>query len=346
MRSKSFIAICALVLALLVASGVVYAYDSSREDRIAEGVSVGGVDVGGLSAAKAKAKLRTRVLDPLKAPVEVHYRGKRYTLSPEQARVGVNIDRSVGQAVERSRSGGIIDRTVRGIFGGHVNAKIPVDITYDHGAVARLVKRVEADLERPAVDADVDLSGGTVKTTPSRTGLQIRSSQLRRDVAAKLVATTGPRRVAVHARTLEPKVSSKDLAARYPAILIVNRSAFRLTLYKHLKPAKTYKIAVGMAGLETPAGLYHIQDKQTNPAWHVPDSDWAGKLAGKVIPPGDPANPIKARWMGIYNGAGIHGTDAIGSLGSAASHGCIRMAIPDVEELFDEVPVQAPVYIS
>jgi lipoprotein-anchoring transpeptidase ErfK/SrfK len=252
----------------------------------------------------------------------------------------------VGQAVERSRSGGNIERTVRGLFGGHVNANVPVDISYDHGAVTRLVKRVESRLERPAVDADVDLSGGRVRTKASHTGLQIRASQLRREVAAKLVATNGPRDVAVHARTLEPKVSSADLAERYPAIIIVSRSAFRLTLYKHLKPAKTYRIAVGKAGLETPAGLYHIQDKQTNPAWHVPQSDWAGKLAGKVIPPGDPANPIKARWMGIYNGAGIHGTDAINSLGTAASHGCIRMAIPDVEELFDEVPVQAPVYIS
>ena len=77
----------------------------------------------------------------------------------------------------------------------------------------------------------------------------------------------------------------------------------------------------------------------------MPQSDWAGNLAGKVIPPGDPQNPIKARWMGIYNGAGIHGTDAISSLGTAASHGCIRMAIPDVVELFDEVPVASPVYI-
>ncbi len=81
-----------------------------------------------------------------------------------------------------------------------------------------------------------------------------------------------------------------------------------------------------------------------NPAWHVPQSDWAGSLAGTVVPPG-PSNPIKSRWMGIYNGAGIHGTDAISSLGTAASHGCIRMAIPDVAELSEQVDVGTPVYI-
>jgi lipoprotein-anchoring transpeptidase ErfK/SrfK len=102
---------------------------------------------------------------------------------------------------------------------------------------------------------------------------------------------------------------------------------------------------VGMQGLETPAGLYHIQDKQVNPSWHVPNSAWAGSLAGKVIPPG-PQDPIKARWMGFFNGAGIHGTDEIGSLGHNASHGCVRMAIPDVETLYDQVSVGTPVYVA
>ena len=102
----------------------------------------------------------------------------------------------------------------------------------------------------------------------------------------------------------------------------------------------------GIPNLEFSAGLYNIQNKAVNPAWHVPNSDWAGDLAGKVIAGDDPSNPIKARWMGIYDGAGIHGTDAEGSIGTAASHGCIRMRIPEVIELYDEVPVGAPVYIA
>ena len=114
----------------------------------------------------------------------------------------------------------------------------------------------------------------------------------------------------VQTNVVQPKVSTKQLARKYPAVLVVNRGAFKLTLYKNLKRSKTYGIAVGQVGLETPAGLYNIQNKAENPAWHVPDSDWAGKLRGKVIAADDPANPIKARWMGIYDGAGIHGTTA------------------------------------
>jgi lipoprotein-anchoring transpeptidase ErfK/SrfK len=127
----------------------------------------------------------------------------------------------------------------------------------------------------------------------------------------------------------------------------VNRGAFKLTLYKHLKPVKTYGIAVGQVGLETPAGLYNIQNKAVDPAWTMPDSDWvAPGDRGKIVPGGTPENPLKARWMGIYDGAGIHGTDAAGSIGTAASHGCIRMRIPEVIELYEQVPVGAPVYIS
>ncbi|MGB2712121.1 MAG: L,D-transpeptidase, partial [Conexibacter sp.] len=152
------------------------------------------------------------------------------------------------------------------------------------------------------------------------------------------------RPVPIRARTTAPDVTTDELAGEYGTVITVDRANFRLRLWKRLKLVKTYRIAVGQVGLETPAGLYHIQNKQIDPVWNVPDSEWAGDLAGKTIPPG-PENPLKARWMGIYNGAGIHGTDAIDSLGSAASHGCVRMAVPDVIDLYDRTPVGAAVYI-
>jgi lipoprotein-anchoring transpeptidase ErfK/SrfK len=145
---------------------------------------------------------------------------------------------------------------------------------------------------------------------------------------------------------VEPKVTMAELRDKHPAIVIVDRGAFRLTLYRRLRRARSYRIAVGQAGRETPAGLYRIQNKAIDPAWFVPNSDWAGELAGKVIPPNDPRNPIEARWLGIYDGAGIHGTEVVDSLGTAASRGCIRMAIPDVKELYEEVPIGARVYIA
>ena len=188
-------------------------------------------------------------------------------------------------------------------------------------------------------DAALDLESGKIEPTPSRDGLDVRAAALRKSIRAELVDMSSTRIARVKTRVIEPKVSTEQLAEKYPAIIMVNRGAFRLSFYKDLKLQKTYGIAVGQVGLEKPAGLYHIQNKAIDPAWHVPNSDWAGDLAGKGIPGDDPSNPIKARWMGIYDGVGVHGTDDDASIGSAASHGCIRMHIPDVEELYELVTI-------
>lgn len=346
MRKRFILITVGLVAALLIAAGGVYAYDTSRSKVIAAGVTVGGVDLGGLTKNEARTKLRREVLEPLNRSIVARHKGRRFRLTPEQARVGVDIDGTVTAALDRSREGNVLARTVRNLTGGEVNADIPMDVRYSKRAVDRLVARVRKTVEKPAVDASVDLEHGDVTPQASKNGRQVRAKTLERSVEEAIVDPDAERSLRVRTRVVKPKVTTDELAEKYPAIVIINRSAFRLTFYKNLEQAKTYKIAVGQIGLETPAGLYNVQNKAVNPAWNVPNSDWAGDLAGTVVPGGSPENPLKARWMGIYDGAGIHGTDAIGSLGTAASHGCIRMAIPDVVELYDEVPVGAPVYIA
>ncbi len=179
---------------------------------------------------------------------------------------------------------------------------------------------------------------------PAKDGLAVDHSQLAKQVVKALDRPTD-RKVKAKVHKTKPDVTTGDLASKYPTYLVVDRSNFQLRLYKNLKLDKTYTVAIGAQGFDTPTGLYAIQDKEVDPVWHVPDSDWAGSLAGQDIPPG-PENPLKARWMGIYNGAGIHGTTDTGSLGSAASHGCVRMAIPDVIDLYDRVDVGTPIYIQ
>jgi lipoprotein-anchoring transpeptidase ErfK/SrfK len=345
--SRRLIAVLALtVTVLLVGAGTLYAYDKQVRTRIADGVTVNGIDVGGLTPAEARTKLQASLLDPLSRPVSVRYKGRRFTLTPEQANVAVDLDGSVDRAMAASTKGSIFTRTWREVRGTELDARVEAKIDYSEDAVRDIVDRVERRLEVQVRDAALDLESGQVEPTPSRDGLDVRAAALRKSIRAELVDMSSTRIARVKTRVIEPKVSTEQLAEKYPAIIIVNRGAFKLSFYKDLKLQKTYGIAVGQVGLETPAGLYNIQNKAINPAWHVPNSDWAGDLAGTVVPGGTPQNPLKARWMGIYNGAGIHGTDATGSIGSAASHGCIRMLIPDVIELYDQVPVGAPVYIA
>ena len=161
-----------------------------------------------------------------------------------------------------------------------------------------------------------------------------------------LSSRPGDGKIKASVEETEPEVTTEDLADQYPVYLTVNRSTFQLKLWENLELAKTYTVAIGAAGFDTPTGEYSIQNKAVDPTWSVPDSDWAGDLAGTTVPGGAANNPLKARWMGIYDGAGIHGTDDTASLGSAASHGCVRMAVPDVIELYDQVPVGTPIYIG
>jgi lipoprotein-anchoring transpeptidase ErfK/SrfK len=345
MHSKAFIAVAAALVVLLGAVVGMVLYDNSRDDTVAKGITVNGIDIGGLEKAAARARLQQELANPLNKPVTITFKKHDFTLTPQEAKLAVDVDATVDEALAASHDGNILTRTVRGLTGGKVNDSLDVAVTYDRSAVRQIVRHIKKKLTLQPVDADVNIDGAGVQMVQSQTGRRIAAAKLRKSIDRQLVSTNGSRSVPVVAHKVQPKVTTDELAKKYPSIIIVNRSAFTLRLYEGLKETKDYPIAVGMAGLETPAGQYAIQDKQVDPYWHVPNSDWAGSLAGQTIPPG-PSNPIKARWMGIYNGAGIHGTDAIYSLGSAASHGCIRMSIPDVQDLYDRVDVGTPVYIS
>jgi lipoprotein-anchoring transpeptidase ErfK/SrfK len=345
-RSSTFIAVAATV-ALLIAGAVgVYAYDNARADRVAEGITVGGIDVGGLDREAARAKLQAELLEPLRAPVVVRSRGRRFRLTARESKVAADVGAMVGDAVARGRADNVLVRTARTLAGGEVDADVEPRVTYSSEAVGRLVSRVRRAVDRPARDAEVQFAAAGLERQRSRIGLRVARGDLRERVEQALVRPAEHQRVVTaKVRRIKPEVTTGELAQKYRTVITIDRGGFRLRLFKRLKLAKTYPIAVGQVGLETPAGMYDVQNKAVDPAWHVPNSDWAGELAGRVIPPG-PENPIKSRWLGIYNGAGIHGTDAAGSIGTNASHGCIRMLIPDVVELYDQVPVGARVYIA
>jgi lipoprotein-anchoring transpeptidase ErfK/SrfK len=339
------VVVAALVAALIVAGAGIWLYDHGRRDLIARGITVAGINVGGMHSAAAKRKLREELIAKLAQPVVVHGEGHRFVLTATQARIVADVDTAVADAIARSRRGSIFARVINGLEGTRIDANIQPAISYDQSAVKAFVNRIAGKLNRKPADATLSYSPSGISQVPGHPGIAIDTAALSKSVTAAVSGRSLQRAISIQTHPVAPKVTTKQLASTYPSVIVVNRSAFRLMLFKHLSLAKTYTIAVGRIGLETPAGLYHIDDMEVNPSWHVPNSSWAGSLAGQTIPPG-PADPIKARWMGFYAGAGIHGTDDIGSLGSAASHGCIRMAIPDVEQLYNQVSIGTPVYVA
>lgn len=138
-------------------------------------------------------------------------------------------------------------------------------------------------------------------------------------------------------------IARPALLARTSGKILVVQHAFKLYLYKDGKIAKTYSVAVGQSAYPTPTGDYVITEKIENPTWTPPNSPWAAGL--EPIPPGA-SNPLGTRWIGTSAPlVGIHGTPQDWTIGSAASHGCIRMHISDVEDLYPRVTVGMPVEI-
>jgi lipoprotein-anchoring transpeptidase ErfK/SrfK len=345
-RTKSVILVAAVLAVLVVLGGALYAYDHARANEIAKGVQVAGVPVGGMSVGQARARLEREIMRPLERPIVIHHDNKTWTLGAHEARIRADLSAMVDAALAESRSGDLFTRSWRSLTGEKVNADLRPNVQFSDAAVIRLIDRVRHSVERPAKDASVKISGDGVNQVPGSDGLAIQSSALHRQIKAAITSPTATRTFVARTHHTEPKVTTADLRRKYQTVIVINRSQFRLRLFKGLRLHETYPIAVGQVGLETPAGEYKIANKAINPAWHVPNSAWAGKLAGKVIPGNDPTNPIKARWLGVYDGVGIHGTSDDASIGSNASHGCIRMHIPDVEKLYDEVPVGSAIYIA
>jgi lipoprotein-anchoring transpeptidase ErfK/SrfK len=117
-------------------------------------------------------------------------------------------------------------------------------------------------------------------------------------------------------------------------------------VFRHGRLIKRYHVAIGTPRYPTPFGLFAVQTMQRNPPWNVPHSAWAGGLAGKTIPGGDPRNPLVARWIGFDGSVGFHGTREALSIGRAASHGCVRMHPRDVIDLYRRVSVGTTVLVG
>jgi lipoprotein-anchoring transpeptidase ErfK/SrfK len=334
------------VLLLVLTAGAVgaYAVDRSRADVIAEGVRIGSLEVGGMDVAQAREAVRTELVERLHKPVEVNARGEVFVLEAEEADVRLDVAGTVARALDAGRSQSLPRRLWRAVRGGSIDASLEPRIRYDAEAVEDLVAEIREASDQEPVAASAEISTTKVELEEGEPGVITNVESLEEDVRAAIL-DPGARRVEATLRTIEPEGGRDHAREHYSSVITVDRDNFKLRLFEDFELVETYPIALGRAGQDTPGGEYELQTMQVNPTWYVPNSDWAGALAGQVIPPG-PSNPLKARWLGIYSGVGIHGTADQASIGTNASAGCIRMLVEDVKELYEDVSVGATVYIE
>lgn len=139
------------------------------------------------------------------------------------------------------------------------------------------------------------------------------------------------------AKTTAATTNSKTMATK----LVLNLKERRVYAYNEDKVLMSYPVAVGKKGWETPTGNFKVIQMIKDPVWQNP---WNGKMV-----PSGPKGPIGERWIGFWtdgkNTIGFHGTPTVKSLGTAASHGCVRLRNEDVKVLFEVVTPGLPVVV-
>jgi lipoprotein-anchoring transpeptidase ErfK/SrfK len=282
-----------------------------------QNVRVAGVRVGGLSPAEATSAVREAFQAPLPVIVD------RSKLLIEPSRFASQYAATAVAKARISPSG----------------TNVPLVVAVRGAAVRSWVAAVVKRFNRPAVDATLKFRNAKPVITGDKTGRHLSAKSLTTKLIAAL-RSNSRLPVRVHTKTVAPKVSAKS----FGPVIVVNRSANRLSLFKGMKPWRTFAVATGQAIYPTPKGIWHIVVMQRNPWWYPPTYDsWAKGL--KPVPPG-PDNPLGTRWMGLdAPGVGIHGTDEPASIGYSESHGCIRMQVPDAEWLFEHVVVGTTVLV-
>ena len=299
-----------------IASGAA-APNAKRPAIVPAGVSIGGIKIGGLSAEQA----RSAVGWWYNRRVHFFFRGKRWSTRP--AALGATVD--LDDATERA---------LKALPGRRLDLRVNVD----QRRVRRYVRALDARLSVPAKDATASLAGVRPVISPGKAGLKLSFAKTVQRIDAALAVAVRPL-----VKPAWKSVAATVTRSNFGPVIVIHRGSNEMFVYNGETPWRTFPVATGQAIYPTPLGSWHIVDMQRNPWWRPPNSPWARGL--QPIPPG-PGNPLGTRWMGLdAAGVGMHGTPDAASIGYSASHGCIRMQIPDAEWLFGQVHIGTPVFI-
>ena len=290
---------------------------------IVAGVKVGGTLVGGLTVAEARDLVEQRFARPIAL---VAGPGARVVVTPKELGATPDIEKAVNLAGRVQRPG----------------FAVPLKVEVSRTKVERLVGSLGKRFHRDPVDATLKLRRLTPFATKDVSGRRLKEVIAPRQIVLAL-KTQQRGAMELPFELVAAKVTSDGVGRA----IVIRRGSNQLYLYRvgaKTKLVRRFNVATGRSQYPTPLGKFEVVNKQYNPWWYPPaGSEWA--QGAEPIPPG-PGNPLGTRWMGLSAPyVGIHGTPDAASIGYSASHGCIRMLIPQVEWLFTQVDVGTPVFI-
>jgi lipoprotein-anchoring transpeptidase ErfK/SrfK len=324
LRVVTTIAVVAAVLAPAASAAV--------PERLPDDATIAGIGVGGLGPIEAKRTVKDS-LAPLyeNRPVAVRVNHKDSLVMPGDAGFVIFYD-------------WMVDRAFR-LAGAHkpavVGLKLGVKNKERDAAIAKVAKKYYVAPR----NAKVRFGVTAIRRVRAKMGRALDQALVVRRLEKELRQPTTGRVVEGRVIHVRPAITTASLRKRYPAYISVDRGSHTLRVFRALRLVRTYPVAVGAAGFETPAGLRHVLYKDKNPSWTAPNRPWAYPYQGQTFPPGDPRNPLREWFIALGDGIGIHGTSEEWTVGSSASHGCIRMHAADVNEVARLTPVGTPVLI-
>jgi lipoprotein-anchoring transpeptidase ErfK/SrfK len=317
---KHLLPLLSTVAALLIAGTLAaasVAADSQTPAAIPEGVTIGGVQVGGLTPDAAAAAVE----QAFQVPLELEVGSTDVLVTPDVLGAAPVVDKAIERALAAQPS-----------------TAVPLGVSVAYGKPAEFVKSLAKRFDRAAADSRLALRKLRPFLSKERAGRKLDQRGAIRTLGTALQAGTRTG-IVLTVKTVQPRVTRKN----FGTVIVIRRHANRLYLYNGMRFQRLFAVATGQTAYPTPLGRFRIVVKWRNPWWYPPNSPWA--QGQDPIPPG-PNNPLGTRWMGLSApGVGIHGTPSDTSIGYSVSHGCIRMHIPQAEWLFNHVDIGTPVFI-
>ena len=269
MGRKAQISIVTLVFAAIVTVLLAYWWDSTHKDVIAEGVTIGGVDVGGLDSDAAATQVRSNLVAPLERTLKVKYGGESFELTAKELNVHANVKAMVADALAASQAGGLPSRVWRGVSGGELDKSIRPELAYDKGKSS-----ISSPTSPPTSAATRSTpasapSGGKLVPVASKSGLKVDESRLRKDVDAALL-DPATRTLRARVEKVKPDVTTAQVAEKYPTYIVVDRSNYTLSLYRNLKLEKQYTVAIGAIGYDTQSAFTTSRTSRLTPSGTSP----------------------------------------------------------------------------
>lgn len=337
--------LCALMLAFSVASAWAIASDYESLGVVYKGVTLAGHDLSGMKSSQVRATIEEAVSTPMMQPLTVTGDNKSWVLDPKGI-VTVNIGSMVVQAYAPARNATLVTRLISRVAGQPLSADVKPVYSIDTSAVAEWVKKTATTVDRKPVDATRTVVQYAISITPAVYGATVDQARATDQISQALTddaALSSASRIAsLPVDVLEPRV----LESSFKTSIVVSLSQCRVRLYNGTELIREYPCAPGQRAWPTPKGDFVIARKLANAPWINPHSSWSASMPDVI--PGGPGNPMGDRKIGInYPGVFLHGIprSEYSSIGTHASHGCMRMMPSAIHDLYGRVSVGDPVFI-